>query len=90
MGLIGLPLIGFETMGLLVIGGVTEEMLPMEGLELPIGWRGSPPLAGISTISRRLLYRSPLYLAAKGQGETTKSSHEILSGHKFFQFDRLK
>lgn len=55
----GLEVIGLETMGLEVIGlgpngAFIEAMLPMEGLELPIGWRGSPPLVGSSTIRRRL------------------------------------
>lgn len=76
-GLIGLALIGFEAMGLVVIWGVTDDMLPMDamdamdamdGRELPMGCRGSP-FAGISTIRRRLLYSSPLYLAAKGEEE---------------------
>lgn len=54
VGLMGLEVIGFEAIGLVVIGGVIDDMLPMEGLELPIGWRGSPPFVGSSTISRRL------------------------------------
>lgn len=51
----GLEAIWFEAMGLVVIGGVIDGMLPIEGLEFPIGWRGSPPFVGSSTISRRLL-----------------------------------
>lgn len=52
-GLMGLEVIGLEAMEL-VIGGVIDDMLPMDGLELPMGWRGSPPFVGSSTISRRL------------------------------------
>lgn len=54
-GFMGLELIGFEAMVLVAIGGVIEDMLPMEGRELPMGWRGRPPFVGSSTISRRLL-----------------------------------
>lgn len=54
VGFMGLEVIGFEAMGFVVMEGVTDAMLPMEGLEFPIGWRGSPPFAGSSTISRRL------------------------------------
>lgn len=45
-----------------------DAMDAMDGRELPMGCRGSP-FAGISTIRRRLLYSSPLYLAAKGEEE---------------------
>lgn len=55
VGFMGLEVMGFEAMGLVVIGGAIDDMLPIEGLELPIGWRGSPPFTGSSTISRRLL-----------------------------------
>lgn len=50
----GLEAMGLEVMGLGPIGAFIAAMLPMEGLELPIGWRGSPPLIGSSTIRRRL------------------------------------
>lgn len=50
----GLEAMGLEVMGLGPIGAFIAAMLPMEGLELPIGWRGSPPLVGSSTIRRRL------------------------------------
>lgn len=54
---------GFEAIWLVVI----DDMLAMEGRELPMGWSGRPPFVGSSTISLRLLYGSPLYLAAVGR-----------------------
>lgn len=54
-GFMELEVRGFVAIGLVVIGGVMDDMFPMEGLELPMGWRGRPPLVGSSTISRCLL-----------------------------------